>query len=152
MEQTEWKPPNPRISRAAAVLIVVLAGTAGVWALANRHPVAGVQESREAQKSVAKPAAASRSSARRDGVAPASLCSTCGVIESVRAFELNGEATGVRGGTTGREMAAPLDGKSVYRVTIRMDDGSRRTISLPLAPGLGVGEKVRIIEGPVVHG
>ena len=38
----------------------------------------------------------------------------------------------------------------VYRVTIRMDDGSYRAISQPVAPGYGAGEKVRIIDGQVV--
>jgi outer membrane lipoprotein SlyB len=35
----------------------------------------------------------------------------------------------------------------VWRVTVRMDDGSFRAISLPRPPGFAVGEKVRVVEG-----
>jgi outer membrane lipoprotein SlyB len=35
----------------------------------------------------------------------------------------------------------------VWRVTVRMDDGSFRAISLPSPPAFAVGEKVRVVEG-----
>ena len=37
-----------------------------------------------------------------------------------------------------------------YRVTVRMDDGSFRTVSQPNAPALTVGERVRVVDGTVV--
>jgi len=34
-----------------------------------------------------------------------------------------------------------------YRVTVRMDDGSFRTISVSSPPTFAVGDKVRVVEG-----
>jgi len=59
-------------------------------------------------------------------------CASCGTVETVRPVE-------------GR-------GKAVYRVTVRMDDGTYRAISQPVAPGIGPGEKVQIVDGAVVPG
>lgn len=39
----------------------------------------------------------------------------------------------------------------VYRVTVRMDDGSYRTVSLPAPPAFGVGDKVRVVESKLVR-
>jgi hypothetical protein len=38
----------------------------------------------------------------------------------------------------------------VYRVTVRLDDGSYRTLSQPTPPSIPVGGKVRIVDGAVV--
>jgi outer membrane lipoprotein SlyB len=37
-----------------------------------------------------------------------------------------------------------------YRVTVRMDDGSFRTVSQPSPPAVVVGERVRIVDGAVI--
>ena len=39
----------------------------------------------------------------------------------------------------------------VWRVTLRMDDGSFRAISLSSPPAFAVGEKVRVVEGHLVR-
>lgn len=39
----------------------------------------------------------------------------------------------------------------VYRVTLRMDDGSFRAISLPGPPAFAVGDKVKVVEGRLVR-
>jgi hypothetical protein len=39
----------------------------------------------------------------------------------------------------------------VYRVTLRMDDGSFRTISMSSPPAFTVGDKVRVVEGRLVR-
>ena len=39
----------------------------------------------------------------------------------------------------------------VWRVTLRMDDGSFRAISLPSPPAFAVGDKVRVVEGRLVR-
>jgi outer membrane lipoprotein SlyB len=39
----------------------------------------------------------------------------------------------------------------VWRVTLRMDDGSFRAISLSAPPAFAVGEKVRVVEGHLVR-
>lgn len=41
--------------------------------------------------------------------------------------------------------------RHVYRVTLRMDDGSFRAISLPGPPAFSVGDKVRVVEGRLVR-
>ncbi|MCZ7563580.1 MAG: hypothetical protein M5U08_06975 [Burkholderiales bacterium] len=80
-----------------------------------------------------------------EGAAPAPLawqptpraagggCATCGTVESVRAIG-------------GRDTA------DAYRMTIRMDDGSYRTIPQPRAPGIEPGAKVRIVDAAAVAG
>jgi len=140
MEQSEGKLTNPLgLGAAAAVIavtLVALVALAGLLPL-NRSPKtqetlapATTTNPREPVGNAARPASTT------EGPAAAGLCTTCGIVESVRAFEVRGEAAGA--------------GKTVHRVTIRMDDGSYRTISHPVAPGYSVGEKVRIIDGSVV--
>jgi outer membrane lipoprotein SlyB len=41
--------------------------------------------------------------------------------------------------------------RNAYRVTVRMDDGSYRTVSLSSPPAFAVGDKVRVIEGKLVR-
>lgn len=41
--------------------------------------------------------------------------------------------------------------RNAYRVTVRMDDGSYRTVSLSSPPAFAVGEKVRVVEGKLVR-
>lgn len=69
-------------------------------------------------------------------VRAATACASCGTVESVRPVEVK-RATGTA---------------TVYRVTVRMDDGSYRAISHPTPPGIGAGEKVRIVDGAVLAG
>jgi hypothetical protein len=55
-------------------------------------------------------------------------CRNCGVVSSVRPIEV---------------IAAEAKTKG-YRVTVRMDDGSERSVSLAAQPGFGIGARVRI--------
>lgn len=50
-------------------------------------------------------------------------CRTCGVVAAVRKIKVQGD---------------------VYRVTVRMDDGSERTLTSAGAPAYGVGARVRV--------
>ena len=54
------------------------------------------------------------------------------------------------GALVGNEIEKNAKRHYSYRVTIRMEDGSFRTISQPNAPGVAVGERVRIVDGAVV--
>jgi outer membrane lipoprotein SlyB len=74
------------------------------------------------------------------------LCDTCGTVEAVRAHVVRSESSA--SGSSARGVVGRQ--QTVHRVTIRMDDGSYRTISQPVEPGYSVGEKVRIIDGSVV--
>jgi hypothetical protein len=107
-------------------------------------------------------------------------CPICGTVESIRVLEVrvetgeagtdgidSGRPAGVAAGRSGNdnssmtllEVAGSLfsgssDGtrkRNVYRVTVRMDDGSYRTLSLSSPPTFAVGNKVRVIEGKLVR-
>ena len=111
---------------------------------------------------------------------PASSCALCGTVESIRTVEVreeaggagaaagapagseSGEQTGAGGGTAvtllgaggaiaGNEIEKNVKKRYAYRVTVRMDDGSFRTISLSSPPTLAVGDKVRVVEGKLVR-
>ena len=108
---------------------------------------------------------------------PASTCALCGTVESIRTVEVRDEAGGagaaaggpgagdqtVGGGGTavtllgtegaiaGSEIEKNVKKRYAYRVTVRMDDGSFRTISLSSPPTLAVGDKVRVVEGKLVR-
>jgi outer membrane lipoprotein SlyB len=111
---------------------------------------------------------------------PPSTCALCGTVESIRIVEVRDEAGGagaaagrpggtgadeqtVGGGGTavtllgaggaiaGSEIEKNAKKRYAYRVTVRMDDGSFRTISLSGPPTLAVGDKVRVVEGKLVR-
>ena len=57
----------------------------------------------------------------------------------------------VAGAITGDETERNVKKRFAYRVTVRMDDGSFRTVSLSSPPTLAVGDKVRVVEGKLVR-
>ena len=105
-------------------------------------------------------------------------CRHCGVIEAVRQVQIKGQATrlgtvagGMNGSIVGSQFgrgsgrgaidapwggfADPATEKNVsvttsYRVVVRMEDGSARTVYQSAAPAFGVGEKVRVNNGVLV--
>ena len=112
---------------------------------------------------------------------PATSCALCGTVESIRTIEVRDEASDVgavagglsaaagnrtdsgsantamtflgtvAGAITGDETERNVKKRYAYRVTVRMDDGSFRTISLSSPPTLAVGDKVRVAEGKLVR-
>ena len=103
------------------------------------------------------------------------ICTSCGTIESIRAVEKPGEASGVGiaggalgggvlgrqfgngrgrdvltvlgaigGGIAGNQIEKSVRSSKTYEVTIRMEDGSMRTISSPTQPNWRSGERVRV--------
>jgi outer membrane lipoprotein SlyB len=53
---------------------------------------------------------------------------------------------GVLGGAlAGREVESQVKAKTVYNVTVNMDDGSQRVVTVDSLNGLGAGSKVRVI-------
>jgi outer membrane lipoprotein SlyB len=159
MEQADSKPMNPVVlGVAAAVLIAGLVSLAALGRLVLLPKSQGSQEARQpAARSVDAGDESGHRASRPEPGATTPLCATCGTVEAVRLFEVQGgDNAGVAvadNAPAGREIEKQAGRKTVYRVTIRMDDGSYRTISQPVAPGYGSGEKVRIIDGSVVpHG
>ena len=159
MEHTTGKPMNPLVIGVSVSVLVV--SLVGIGAITGLIPLAKSQKPLDAkapgEESVDAAVEATRQASRPERAAATQLCATCGTVESVRPFEVKGEAGGAGaaagGAAAGPEIRKQVNSKTVHRVTIRMDDGSYRTISQPVAPGYGVGEKVRIIDGSVVpHG
>lgn len=68
--------------------------------------------------------------AQRARLAAATRCASCGVIDAIRTVE-------PRAGTQ----------RAIWRVTVRLDDGSVRTLSQPAAPPFAIGDRVRIVNG-----
>ena len=66
-----------------------------------------------------------------------SACASCGTVEAIRTVAVAAGADGAK--------------RMVYRITVRMDDGSFRTLSQALPPSVAVGEAVRITDGAVVR-
>jgi outer membrane lipoprotein SlyB len=109
-------------------------------------------------------------------------CGNCGVVEAVREMQIPGEATGpaaVAGGVTGAVggsqigrgngstamgVLGAVGGASAgreknvrthtgYRMTVRMDDGTVRTVYSSAPPAFAAGDKVRLINGaPAARG
>ena len=73
--------------------------------------------------------------ARDSGATAGSGCAMCGVVSSVRTLDARGDA----------------NGRTSYRVTVRMSDGSYRTLAQSSPPSVGVGDRVRIAAGAVVR-
>lgn len=73
-------------------------------------------------------------SSRPEVAAAPAVCAHCGVVESVR--------------TAADGLSTEVKKSTLYRITVRMDDGSTRSLSLPSAPGYAVGDRVRVLSGP----
>ena len=83
-----------------------------------------------------------------------SVCASCGTVEAVRVIEVRdkGNPAPPIPGAIGSVLAGNAIEKNVpkrlsYRVTVRMDDGSFRTVSQATAPTVAVGDRVRIANG-----
>lgn len=97
-------------------------------------------EARPAATSDARP----ERGATREAAPVTSSCATCGTVEAIRTVELRGDGAGAQ------ELDQHLSKRVAYRVTVRLDDGSYRTLSQPTPPAIAVGGKVRIVDGAVV--
>lgn len=53
------------------------------------------------------------------------------------------------GALAGNEIERNVKKRYSYRVTVRMDDGSFRTVSQSSRPAIAVGERVRVVDGAV---
>ncbi len=147
---------------AIAVVSIMVLGVIGVAA------VTGVLPSGTSPKL----SGAARTDVTRttDSAVPfhAVTCALCGTIEAIRTVEVVEEAGGSTladvgrdGGVrilessgssaSGNDIAKGARKRYAYRVTVRMDDGSYRTVSLVAPPALAVGDKVRVVEGRLVR-
>ena len=165
MKASTFKPASIRINPiiAGVTASVMILSLIGVGAITRLLPDA---------REDAQPAEAARKSA------PAGNCALCGTVESIWTVEVRGEPSetgAVPGGFAGAEIgdqtgrengstattvlgaaggvfaASELRKRRAYRVTVRMDDGSFRTVSVSSTPPFNVGDKVRVIEGRLVR-
>lgn len=144
--------------------------------LASLAAVIGVlPNARSPMRSEARPAGTELKTALPEA------CALCGTVESIRTLEISDEASLVDPGndrSTNLRNASETDASSnaamkvfdalgdafstginenakkrqVYRVTVRMNDGSFRAISLSTPPTFAAGERVRVVEGRLVRG
>jgi hypothetical protein len=128
-----------RIRPVAVTGSVLAVGVASIAALGGW--LTGVRA-----QSLAHPGAQSAHVATRDATDPSkAACATCGVVAAVRTFEVRGDSAGAG------EAQRPAGARTSYRVTVRMLDGSYRTLAQPTPPSVGVGDRVRIAAGAVVR-
>jgi hypothetical protein len=128
-----------RIRPVAVTGSALAVGVAGIAALGGSLTAVRAQ-------SLADPGVQSAHAATRDAVDPGkAACATCGVVAAVRTFEVRGDSTGAG------EAQRPAGARTSYRVTVRMTDGSYRTLAQPTPPSVGVGDRVRIAAGAVVR-
>ncbi len=177
MESTGFRKTHPLILGAAAsVMVVSLVGAAAIGGLL---PEAHSDKADNAAQSSA-PAAEARHGvpgpAARDSVCAS--CGTVASIRMVEikgdATGLGAVAGGVTGAVVGNQMGrgngnaimtllgaagGAMAGNEIernvkkryrYHVTVRMDDGSFRTVSQASVPSVAVGERVRVINGAVL--
>jgi outer membrane lipoprotein SlyB len=152
---------------AASVMIVSLIGVGAVkgWLPGGLSPKQGDARPADPGRKLLQP----------------NSCALCGTVESIRTVEVRDEAVGAGaaaggpagpgsgeqaiegsggpavtllgtgGAIAGNEIEKNVKKRYAYRVTVRMDDGSFRTISLSSPPALAVGDKVRVVEGKLVR-
>jgi outer membrane lipoprotein SlyB len=186
----------PIVKIAAGAVIVLSAVGVGVMtglipgvasndraAIEAQAPAETAQATPAAQPTPVKPVVKQRvaSAPVRQAKSAAPVCADCGVVESVRAVEMKGEASGAgavagavgglivgnqigsgRGKTlakvagaaggayAGHQIEKNMRKTTQYEVALRMDDGSRRTVTQASGEGLSVGARVRVMEGAVV--
>jgi len=175
-----WKPGSTRINPliAGVAISVAVLGLAGIGAITGVFP--GTRSPLPDARSSQRGDIPAMNQNAAEGPARATRCAICGTVESIRTVELRGDATGVdpaagdlTGAVIGNQMGSDntvmtiigvaagvfagndaeksANKRHAYRVTVRMDDGSFRAVSLPSPPAFAVGEKVRVIEGKLVR-
>lgn len=178
MENPAFKKTHPLVLGAAAsVMVVSLAGAAAITGLL---PLAHSDKTDPPAQTSAAPAANAHRSVRKLAAYEneCATCGTVESIHTVAlkgdATGLGAVVGGVTGAAVGNQIGrgngntamtilgaagGALAGNEIeknvkkryaYRVTVRMDDGSVRTLSQSSPPAVGVGEHVRVVNGTVV--
>lgn len=136
---------HPLIAMAAMALTLLSA--AGIAALTGLLP------GERGQATVA--AAVEPQPAARHVAAPVPvLCLDCGVVESLRSIEQEGEGSGlgaIAGGAYAGHQIEKAQKKTLrYEIAVRMADGSLRTVIQETRPVWREGERVRFDNGVLV--
>ncbi len=178
MENTGFKRTHPLVLGAAAsVMLVSLIGAAAIGGLLPnaRSDKAELQVQKSPATAPAPPRADLKPVARGS---TCSSCGTVESVHAILlrgdASGLGAVAGGVTGAVVGNQIGrgngntamtilgaagGALAGNEIeknvkkhysYRVTVRMDDGTFRTVSQAHAPAVTVGERVRVVNGTVI--
>lgn len=180
--------PHPLVmGAAAAVLLFSLLGSAaltGILPLGNTKPAeTPAVDARALAGKIPLDHPQAHSPARAPmAQAAQGPCANCGVIESIRAVEVKGAATGVGavtggvaggvlgnqigrgdvrtlltiggaagGAYAGNEIERNMNRHTVWKVGVRLENGTLRTISQKAQPAFAVGERVRIVDGSAIE-
>lgn len=121
-----------------AGVALLISGLVGAAALTGALPLQVKHEAGAAQPILENTAAAA--------AAKKANCRTCGVVAAVRKVEVKRETSGgaAAGALAGNEIEKHAKKQTVYKVTVRMDDGSERTVTQAKAPAHAVGARVRV--------
>lgn len=182
MENNGFRKPHPlMLGAAASVMVVSLVGAAAIGGLlpnARSDKTELPAQNTATAAGDAHQAAPRR--AQREGDGACTSCGTVESIRTIElkgdATGIGAAAGGVTGALIGNQIGrghgntamtilgaagGALAGNAIeknvkkhysYRVTLRMDDGSFRTISQSTPPAIGVGARVRIANGMLVVG
>ena len=60
-------------------------------------------------------------------------------------------AGAVGGGFAGNQIEKKVKTTKHYEISVRMDDGSHRTMTQETAPPFAIGDKVKIVDGALVR-
>ena len=162
---------NPLVAGAAASVMVL--------SLIGIGTITGWIPSAMSQKSGDVPAAGRNAGGNGQRPGPCANCGTIEFIRTVElhgeSSGLGAVTGGLTGGVLGNQMGrgngntamtiigiagGALAGNEIeknmkrhyaYRVTVRMDDGSFRTLSQSSPPAFAVGDKVRVVDGTLAH-
>lgn len=163
---------------AGAAVSVIVFSMVGVAAITGLLPVANSQKGGETPKAAAAPIERQVEPSARPAGQICSSCGTVQAIRTVEvkgeASGLGAVAGGVTGAIVGNqigngrgqtamavlgaaggayaghEIEKNVKKRYSYRVTVRMDDGSYRTVSQASQPAVAVGSKVRVTDGVLV--
>lgn len=109
------------IASGVAVLLFSLVGVAAISGVLPKDVAKHNPHATPFLESTASAAAAKKAN-----------CRHCGVIKALRAVHVQGEA------------GKGAHKRKVYRVTVRMDDGTERILSFVDEPAYGVGSRVKV--------
>jgi len=138
-----FRPSLPTLAVAAVLgAIVVLLATMASGLMANRTASAPSVQSSGAALPAATP------------------CSVCGMVVAIRSYALrdDGSVSGADSSSGVKQVyresvetlfGAEPAGQLVYRVTVRMDDGSFRTLSQRGVPEFRTGLRVKVLNGAI---
>jgi outer membrane lipoprotein SlyB len=180
MENTGFRKAHPlMLGAAASVMVVSLVGAAAIGGLLPnaRSDKTDISAQRTVPAADSVHQVAPRRAAR-DGDSACASCGTVESIRAIElkgdGTGLGAAAGGVTGAVIGNQIGrghgntamtilgaagGALAGNEIeknmkkhysYRVTVRMDDGSFRTISQSTVPAVAVGGRVRIVNGALV--